>query len=56
MVKRDKAFYKRIGAMGGKKSRGGGFSDRKLASAAGKKGGASLKRKKAKEVEDDIDS
>lgn len=33
-------FYVRIGAMGGKKSRGGGFAaNRELARAAGRKGG-----------------
>lgn len=42
--KKDPAFYARIGAMGGRKSRGGGFTDRNLASRAGKIGGAISRR------------
>lgn len=42
--KRDPAFYARIGAMGGRKSRGGGFSNREIASRAGKIGGAVSRR------------
>jgi general stress protein YciG len=39
-------FYKKIGAKGGKISRGGGFTDKQKAREAGKKGGAAsaLKR------------
>jgi len=40
-------FYKKIGAMGGKKSRGGGFSNREVASKAGKIGGAISRRPRA---------
>lgn len=40
------SFYQTIGAMGGRKSRGGGFSNRELASRAGKIGGA-ISRKQA---------
>lgn len=41
-------YYKRIGALGGKKSRTGGFfGNPELASIAGKKGGRISKRKKA---------
>jgi len=40
-------FYRRIGAIGGKKSRTGGFyANRELASIAGRKGGLKSKRKK----------
>jgi general stress protein YciG len=42
--KKDPAFYARIGAMGGRKSRGGGFSNRDLASRAGKIGGKLSRR------------
>lgn len=38
-------FYRRIGAKGGKKSRGGGFSDRELASRAGRIGGRVSRRR-----------
>lgn len=42
-----KKFYKRIGALGGKKSTGGGFAaNPELARIAGKKGGSSPRRKK----------
>lgn len=42
-------FYARIGAQGGKKSRGGGFAaNRELARAAGAKGGRVSRRGKAK--------
>jgi len=41
-------FYVKIGAIGGKKSRGGGFAfDRELARTAGKKGGTISRRGKA---------
>jgi general stress protein YciG len=41
-------FYARIGALGGKKSRGGGFKvGSPLARIAGAKGGAISKRRKA---------
>lgn len=41
-------FYRKIGALGGKKSRGGGFAaNRKLASIAGKKGGTKSRRGKS---------
>lgn len=43
--KNDPAFYARIGAMGGRKSRGGGFTNRELASRAGKIGGAISRRR-----------
>jgi general stress protein YciG len=39
-------FYARIGAMGGKKSRGGGFADRELARRAGAIGGRKSRRGK----------
>jgi general stress protein YciG len=39
-------FYARIGAMGGKKSRGGGFEDRDLARRAGAIGGSRSRRGK----------
>jgi len=40
-------FYVRIGAIGGKKSRGGGFAaNPELARIAGRKGGSVSKRKK----------
>lgn len=43
--KRDPDHFQRIGAMGGKKGRTGGFyADRKLAHTAGRKGGAKSKR------------
>lgn len=43
-------FYRRIGAMGGKKSRNGGFyANRELASRAGAIGGRISKRGKAGE-------
>lgn len=41
-----KDFYQRIGALGGKKSRGGGFTDRALARRAGAIGGRRSKRPK----------
>lgn len=45
-------FYRKIGVMGGKKSRGGGFAyDPKLASEAGKKGGRASRRTAIKQVE-----
>ena len=37
-------FHKTIGRMGGAVSRGGGFTDRELASWAGRKGGQTSKR------------
>ena len=40
-------FYKRIGAAGGRKSRGGGFSNREIASRAGKIGGKISRRQSA---------
>jgi len=41
-------FYARIGRMGGKKSRNGGFAaNRELASRAGRKGGRISRRGKA---------
>ena len=40
-------FYSRIGAMGGRKSRGGGFSNPEVASRAGKIGGKISRRPKA---------
>lgn len=43
-----KDFYARIGAMGGKKSRTGGFAaNRELARAAGAKGGRISRRRRA---------
>lgn len=42
-------FYKRIGALGGKKSTGGGFAiNRELAREAGRRGGLKSRRGKAK--------
>ncbi len=42
-----KEFYARIGAIGGKKSRTGGFAaNRELARIAGAKGGSASRRKK----------
>lgn len=38
-------FYQRIGAIGGRKSRGGGFKDRELAMRAGRLGGRASSRK-----------
>lgn len=37
-------FYQYLGSQGGKKSRGGGFTDRELARRAGKIGGSRSKR------------
>lgn len=43
-------FYAKIGAMGGKKGRTGGFyANRELASIAGRKGGQISKRRKRSE-------
>lgn len=43
-----KDFYAKIGAKGGKKSRGGGFAaNRELAREAGRKGGKLSRRSKA---------
>ena len=43
-----KDFYARIGAMGGKKSRTGGFAaNRELARSAGAKGGRISRRRRA---------
>lgn len=39
-------FYKRIGSLGGKKSKTGGFFNRELARIAGAKGGRASKRRK----------
>jgi len=39
-------FYQKIGAMGGKKSRGGGFANIELARRAGRKGGSISRRSK----------
>ena len=45
-------FYARIGAMGGKKGRTGGFfANRELAREAGRKGGRISRRTKTKKVE-----
>lgn len=42
------AFYETIGAMGGRKSRGGGFAKNPdLAREAGRKGGMASRRRKA---------
>lgn len=44
-----KAFYERIGSMGGKISRGGGFAaNPDLAREAGRKGGLKSRKNKAK--------
>lgn len=41
-------FYKRIGALGGKRGRTGGFyANRQLARTAGKKGGTKSRRRKS---------
>lgn len=46
-LSRDPDFYKKIGAMGGKKSRTGGFyANRELARIAGAKGGRISRRTK----------
>ena len=43
-----KSFYQRIGAMGGKKSTGGGFAaNPELAREAGRKGGLKSRKNKA---------
>lgn len=43
-----KTFYVRIGALGGKKSKGGGFAaNPELAREAGRKGGQARKKKEA---------
>ncbi len=43
-------YFKKIGAIGGKKSRGGGFAaNRELASRAGAIGGRKSRRKKKEE-------
>lgn len=45
-------FYRKIGAMGGAKSRGGGFAyDRALAREAGRRGGKASRRTAIKQVE-----
>lgn len=45
-------FYQKIGAMGGAKSRGGGFAnDPELAREAGRKGGKASRRTAIKQVE-----
>lgn len=41
-------YYAKIGAMGGAKSRTGGFADRELARRAGRLGGLKSKRGKVK--------
>lgn len=47
-LKNDPDFYRKIGAIGGKKGRTGGFAaNRKLASIAGRKGGLISRRTKA---------
>lgn len=44
-IKNDKDFYKKIGEMGGKVSRGGGFAkSHDLAVKAGRKGGSVSRR------------
>lgn len=46
-----KDFYKRIGALGGKKSQGGGFAaNRELAREAGRKGGLISRKNKNKKI------
>lgn len=46
-MKKDPDFYKRIGAMGGKKGKTGGFyANRELAREAGRKGGTISRRGK----------
>lgn len=46
-----KDFYKRIGALGGQKSKGGGFAaNPELASEAGRKGGLKSRKNKKKEL------
>ncbi len=48
-LKNDPDFYKRIGAIGGTKSRNGGFwADRELARRAGAIGGRKSRRNKVK--------
>ena len=49
-------FYARIGAMGGKKGRTGGFfANRDLARAAGQKGGRISRRTKKTETQSDFE-
>lgn len=46
-----KDFYKRIGALGGQKSKGGGFAaNPELAREAGRKGGLKSRKNKKKEL------
>ena len=48
-LEKDPDFYKRIGAIGGKKGRTGGFAaNRELARIAGRKGGLISRRGKSK--------
>ena len=48
----DEDFYRRIGAIGGRNGRSGGFSaNRELARIAGRKGGLKSRRGKAKSSE-----
>lgn len=48
-AKHGKDFYKRIGAIGGRKSKGGGFAaNPELARIAGRKGGLKSRRGKSK--------
>lgn len=46
-----KDFYKRIGALGGQKSKGGGFAaNPELAREAGRRGGLKSRKNKKKEL------
>lgn len=47
LLEKDPDFYKKQGVKGGKKSRGGGFTDRELARRAGAIGGRVSRRKRA---------
>lgn len=54
---RDPDFYAKIGRMGGKKGKTGGFAaNPTLAKIAGKKGGTISRRGKAKKAEDSDDN
>lgn len=49
--KHGKDFYKRIGALGGQKSKGGGFAaNPEIAREAGRRGGLKSRKNKKKEL------
>lgn len=54
ILARDPDFYKKIGAVGGKKGTTGGFAaNPALAAIAGKKGGSLSRRRRKDETEED---